>query len=276
MTYSLFCCVAALALLTACSGPSKRFDRQASEYGFQKVERTGNGYTHTVYSNLPSERSSLLHVYLGGDGTPWIDGKIIAWDPTPRNPVGLRLMAQDEVSSIYLGRPCYHGHSDSPSCSHALWTSERYSKEVIESMAAVLREIIEQEQYRELVFIGFSGGGGLAMFLADIFPQTRQVVTLAGNLDIEAWVALHNYDELTGSLNPRSMAPLPERIQQYHLAGGKDANIPAMMIQGALGRQKNSQFILFEDFTHGCCWETIWKSMLACLHKACEWREEGR
>ncbi|MET0123247.1 MAG: alpha/beta fold hydrolase [Candidatus Thiodiazotropha sp. 6PLUC9] len=276
MTYSLNLCVAALLFATACSSPSERFDQQASTLGLHKQKLEGDGFTHTIYKNSPADDSSELHVYFGGDGTPWIDGKVIAWDPTPRNPVGLRLMALDDTPSIYLGRPCYHGSSGSSACSPILWTYERYSRTVTESMASVLQKIVEQGKYRDLVLIGFSGGGGIAMFLAAEFPQTRQVVTLAGNLDIEAWTHLHDYDKLIGSENPKSMPPLPEEIQQYHLAGGKDENIPPWMIEAAVQAQSNSQFITVEEFTHGCCWEKIWKRMLNCLHDACEWNKQGR
>lgn len=275
MTYSLNLCVAALLFTIACSSPSARFDQQASALGLDKQELMGEVYSHTVYKNSPVQDTSELHVYLGGDGTPWIDRKIIAWDPTPRNPVGLRLMALDDAPSIYLGRPCYHGSSGSSACSPILWTYERYSKTVTESMSSVLQKIVDQGAYRELVLIGFSGGGGIAMFLAAEFPQTRQVVTLAGNLDTEAWTRLHDYDELIGSENPKSMPPLREEIQQYHLAGEKDDNIPPWMIEAAIQTQRSSQFITFEEFTHACCWEKIWKRMLNCLHDSCEWNKQG-
>jgi pimeloyl-ACP methyl ester carboxylesterase len=271
MKYSRLFCVAALLIFTACSTASKRFDQQASTLGFLKQELEGEGFTHTIYKNRPSDAFSELHVYLGGDGTPWIDGKFIAWDPTPRNPVGLRLMALDEAPSIYLGRPCYHGQSNNAACSPMLWTYERYSTKVIDSMTSVLQKILDQGEYQELKLIGFSGGGGLAMFLAARFPQTRQVVTLAGNLDIESWTDLHEYDELTGSLNPKAMPPLEGKIKQYHFAGGKDDNIPPWMVKAAVAKQPDSQFIVFDEFNHGCCWDKIWKRMLACLRHSCEW-----
>ncbi|MCU7920661.1 MAG: hypothetical protein KZQ88_03235 [Candidatus Thiodiazotropha sp. (ex Dulcina madagascariensis)] len=271
MTYSLFFCIAASILLSACTDPSLRFDRTAHEYGFHRVELVGKGYAHAVFSNGRQEALPRLHVYLGGDGTPWIGRYRVARDPTPRNPLILALMAQDDSPSIYLGRPCYHGESDSEPCSPAIWTSARYSAEVIESMERVLRGIVEDDDYSELVFIGFSGGGSLAMFLARRFPETRAIVTLAGNLDIHAWASHHDYDPLDGSLNPKSMAPLPNRIRQYHLAGAKDGNIPPGIIQGALGNQSNSQFIIFEDFTHTCCWKKVWRDVLACVSEACEW-----
>ncbi|MCU7905299.1 MAG: alpha/beta hydrolase [Candidatus Thiodiazotropha sp. (ex Epidulcina cf. delphinae)] len=242
-------------------------------YGLHKVELMGEGYTHAVFSNGKQSALSTLHVYLGGDGTPWIGEYRIARDPTPRNPLALALMASDETPSIYLGRPCYHGESDSEICTPAMWTSARYSAEVIESMELVLRNIVDDYGYSELVFIGFSGGGGLAMFLARRFPQTHAVVTLAGNLDIQAWAGHHDYYPLDASLNPKSIPPLPQKIRQYHLAGAEDKNIPPGIIQGALENQSNGQFIVFEGFTHTCCWKSVWQDILACVGKGCEWLE---
>ncbi|ODB99417.1 hypothetical protein A3197_13215 [Candidatus Thiodiazotropha endoloripes] len=274
MTYSRLFCVATLMLLVACASPSKRFDRQAADLGFDKQERLGDGFIHTLFKNKVSQHSSQLHVYLGGDGTPWMGGKFIALDPTPRDPVGLRLMALDDNPSVYLGRPCYHGRYNTPACSPLLWTYQRYSSAVVDSMAVVIEKLLAGGGYQDLVMVGFSGGGGLAMLLAPKLPQTRQVVTLAGNLDLEAWTDLHDYDPLEGSINPSVQPPLDVAIQQFHLAGGKDKNIPPWIIEAAVKKQPNGQFITFEDFGHGCCWEEIWKSMLQCLAESCEWRHQ--
>ncbi len=273
MTYSRLFCVAAFMFMAACASPSKRFEQQASELGFEKQEWIGEGFTHALFKNAFSGDSSALHVYLGGDGSPWLRGKLIALDPTPRDPVGLRLMALDDNPSVYLGRPCYHGRYNTPACSPLLWTYQRYSNAVLESMAAVIEKLLDEGGYRDLVLLGFSGGGGLAMLLARKLPQTRQVVTLAGNLDIEAWTRLHDYDVLKGSINPAAQPPLDVVIQQFHLAGGKDANIPPRLVEAAVKNQPNSQFIVFDDFSHGCCWEKIWKSMLRCLAESCEWSD---
>ncbi|MCG8488468.1 MAG: dienelactone hydrolase family protein [Chromatiales bacterium] len=260
--------------MAACASPSKRFEQQAAELGFDKQEWIGDGFTHTLFKNTLLQDSSELHVYLGGDGTPWLRGKFIALDPTPRDPVGLRLMALDDNPSVYLGRPCYHGRYNTPACSPLLWTYQRYSSAVVDSMAVVIEKLLASGGHQDLVMVGFSGGGGLAMLLAPKLPQTRQVVTLAGNLDIEAWTKLHDYDALKGSINPSAQPPLDAAIQQFHLAGEKDENIPPWMIEAAVKNQPNGQFITFDDFGHGCCWEKIWKSMLQCLADSCEWNQQ--
>ena len=82
-------------------------DRQAKQLGMQRVELTGTNYQHAIYRN--SARGITLHVYLAGDGTPWLERYRIAPEPTPRRPLTLQLMAHDSSPSVLLGRPCYHG-----------------------------------------------------------------------------------------------------------------------------------------------------------------------
>jgi pimeloyl-ACP methyl ester carboxylesterase len=245
----------------------------AQEQGFLKTEVQGSGFTHAVFHNGKLGGASTLHVYLGGDGTPWIGGFIIASDPTPRKPVVLKLMAMDESPSLILGRPCYHGYSKQQPCISDYWTSGRYAEDVIDSMAEALRKVMRDYGHTDLHLMGFSGGGSLAMLMAERLPETKSIVTVAANLDIETWAELHGYDPLEGSQNPQAMSPLPTTIRQYHLAGGRDRNVPPNIIRKALSNQPGSQFILFEEFTHGCCWEEIWEKVLACIHHQCVWRE---
>jgi pimeloyl-ACP methyl ester carboxylesterase len=275
MTYSRYCCIAAFTLLAACSTPSQRFDGMAQAEGLRKSTMEGSDFAHVIYENTKVGSAPSLNVYLAGDGTPWIAGFIIASDPTPRRPIVLRLMAMDDSPSLMLGRPCYHGHAEHQPCTSDDWTSGRYSEVIVDSMARALRKVMAQHGHTKLRLIGFSGGGGLAMLLAQRLPETETIVTIAGNLDIDSWADLHGYDPLEGSINPKLIAPLPATIRQYHLAGGKDGNIPAEIIRGALINQPDSQYILFEDFTHACCWEEIWPSILACVADHCEWSRQS-
>ncbi|MFC1373950.1 MAG: alpha/beta hydrolase [gamma proteobacterium symbiont of Ctena orbiculata] len=261
-------------LMVACSTPSQRFERMAQEQGFQKTEIMGSDFLHVVFDNGKLGTASTLHVYLGGDGTPWIGGFIKASDPTPRKPIALKLMAMDKSPSLFLGRPCYHGYANQHPCMPDYWTSARYSEEVIDSMSRVLRKLMSDYGHENLHLLGFSGGGSLAMLMAERLPETRSIVTVAGNLDIESWADLHGYDPLEGSRNPKLLSTLPTMIRQYHLAGGKDGNVPPSIIRDALINQPDSQMILLEDFTHGCCWEEIWNEVLACIDVRCVWRHE--
>jgi len=252
--------VLALMLLTGfgCASPSAQFTQRAADLGLRAEVVPGTVFQHVVL--LRAERPSrTLHIYLDGDGTPWHPWGP-ASDPTPRNPLVLRLMALDPEPSLYLGRPCYLGFSQTPPCTSALWTTERYSETVVSSMATALSRFLEGTEVDRLVWVGYSGGGTLAMLLAPRFKRTTDLVTIAGNLDIDAWADLHGYARLAGSLNPARLPALPERIHQRHYAGGRDRVVPREVI--ARGPIDPDAVIVIPTYDHICCWEAIWPTLL--------------
>lgn len=263
MRFSAFSGIALLVLLCACAvSPVENIDRQARKLGFSRLILQGRGFSHVSYVNAASRPGSLLHVYLEGDGSPWIREKWISSDPTPRHPVMLELMGLDREPSIYLGRPCYYGLAAQASCQPALWTHGRYSPEVIDSMAVALREFLAAHQHEGLVLLGHSGGGAIAMLLAEQFPQTRAVVTLSGNLDVDAWAKHHGYTPLHTSLNPARRPPLNPGIVQLHFAGGRDTTVPPSLISGVLARRPSAELYLIESYDHACCWLQLWPCVL--------------
>ncbi len=255
-------------LLPACVTPTQRFDTQAAQLNLHKRRVPGKGFDHIAYFQPKPQHSERLHIYLEGDGTPWVRRRRIARDPTPRTPLTLRLMVQDPVSSVYLGRPCYHGLAQEPSCSAWDWTQGRYSPQVIASLSAALNKIKANQGDKEIVLIGYSGGGTLAMLLAERLEAVRAVVTIAGNLDTEAWTAYHNYSPLRGSLNPADRPPLHPRIRQFHLVGEEDRNVPSRFTVSVVAQQRAAKLYRFESFDHRCCWKAVWPSMLDRLKAA--------
>ncbi len=253
-----------LSGLTACSTPQQRFAAEAEQMGFQRQVRVIDLPLVIFKKGNPDNRLPL-HVYLDGDGTPWIHNTRVSKDPTPRNTLVLNLMKLDPSPAIYLGRPCYHGFSEQQPCNPLLWTHQRYSERVVASMATVLKEILSQIAPSYLVLIGYSGGGTLVMLLAERFPHTCMVVTVAANLSVNDWASIHGYSPLAGSLDPAARLPLNPNIIQLHLAGKKDQNIPAHLIQKVVDRQSNAEFLLYENQDHSCCWEELWPSILTKL-----------
>ncbi|ADE14003.1 conserved hypothetical protein [Nitrosococcus halophilus Nc 4] len=254
-----------LFLMGCVVSPPQSLDAKAREWGMTRKVIPGAEFRHVIYTRHLGQPRKTLHVYLDGDGSPWIKRRWISRDPTPRNPLALRLMAQDTVPSVYLGRPCYHGLARDPPCTPQLWTYGRYSPQVVESMAVALAHVLATGNFSELVLIGYSGGGALAMLLAERFSQTAAVVTIAGNLNPAAWAQHHGYTPLWDSINPSQQPPLNPAIFQLHLLGERDQNILPPMVRSAVSRQKHAKLHLLADFDHICCWKAIWPSVLAAL-----------
>jgi pimeloyl-ACP methyl ester carboxylesterase len=177
----------------------------------------------------------------------------------------LELMALDTTPSIYLGRPCYHGlHKQTP-CSPIFWTHGRYSLPVLDSMARALDTVGAETHPEQIVLIGYSGGGALAMLLAERVPKVSAVVTIAGNLDPDRWARHHDYTPLSTSLNPARRKPLPSRVYQLHIAAEDDSVVPPEMVLEAVTRQRAPDVRVVPGIDHVCCWHALWPSLLTAL-----------
>ena len=252
-----------LALLQACASPAERLRGRADGLGLSHQILSANGFALEAFHKTGAKDKAALHVYLEGDGLAWASLNQVAADPTPRNPLMLKLMAQDGAPSLYVGRPCYNGHAEDPGCSPLLWTHRRFAPEVVESMAEALRVFLRGKAHSGLVFLGHSGGGALALLLASRFPETLAVVTVAGNADINAWADHHGYSRLQGSLNP---ADFPAgAFPEFHYLGGKDQNIPPTLFLPILKKRPNARVETFAGFDHVCCWESVWPEILSRL-----------
>jgi pimeloyl-ACP methyl ester carboxylesterase len=249
-----------LLIAAACATPSQKAERRASALGFERQGVTGSHFEHILYWKPGSERSdAALHVYIEGDGSPRRAMRYRPPDPTPSNLVMLELMALDPGPSLYLGRPAQHGTPAEPWD----WTVGRYSNDVADSMARALENWSRANGRREFVLIGHSGGGTLAMLLAERVENTLGVVTLAGNLDLEAWALHHDYQPLDGSEDPARRPPLDRDIFQLHLLAGRDQRVPIALVESSIARQPDPKTRRFPDFDHSCCWTTIWLDVVA-------------
>lgn len=261
----------ALALLCGCMSVAERVDEQARAHGFRRTVVAGAGFIHLVYGKRSSDSapSSVLHVYIENDGIPWLARQVYATDPTPPRPLMLGLMALDSQDSIYLGRPCWFGVADRPPCTPLAWTHERYSEPVVASMVVALRhELSSRPANTKLAIFGHSGGGALAMLIAERMPEAVAVVTLAGNLDVRAWTDRHGFTPLVGSLDPRDRAPLPATVVQKHYVGTHDRNVPPALARRYASGRPGAQVIELPGLDHDCCWREVWHGILRELDAA--------
>ena len=67
----------------ACTGSPPHPDEIAREFLLERRVQQGAEYTHVVFSNAQKGAQGALHVYIEGDGTPYVARHGVAADPTP-------------------------------------------------------------------------------------------------------------------------------------------------------------------------------------------------
>jgi dienelactone hydrolase len=252
-----------VATICGCASPERHAQSLARAHALAPVVLQGSISQHHGFSALRGP-PRLLVLFIDGDGSPWIDGgRRIAADPTPRVPLALELAAATPASVLYLGRPCYLEPTQPPQCAEALWTSRRYSDEVVASMSTAARAFIAEHHFDHVLLVGYSGGGTLAALMARDLPHVTGLVTIAGNLDPDAWARLHGYLPLQGSRNPALEPPLPAHLKQWYLVGQRDTNVPAAATARYLERVPPERVWSYAQFDHKCCWTRQWPSIFA-------------
>ena len=226
-------------------------------------------FKHTYFSNEAvddMQSHQTLHIYIEGDGTPWINGQWIAKDPTPRKAVMLELMRIDNSPAILLGRPCYHRQVRGSNCDADDWTTGRYSANVIRSMVDAIDILQDRLGFSEVVLFGHSGGGVIALLIANSLKQettkVTTVVTLAANIDTDAWATSHRYLPLKQSINPTLLPALPSSIAELHLFGKNDQVVDFTLFKNYLSSRAGIESIVYDGFDHNCCWNSVWPQIL--------------
>jgi hypothetical protein len=257
-------CIVVIGGTAGCSTPVSQFERRAQTAGLERIEVPTERFTHLIYRSRTVGSTTvppdMLVVYLDGDGTPGSGGAEPSTDPTPREPLALSLLIRSSHPAIYLTRPCYNGTQNQAACSNRLWTSARYSPTVVNSMAAALGRYAHGLGNPPLVLVGYSGGGTLAMLMAAQTPKLKGVITIAANLDTDAWTAAHGYLPLEGSLNPARLDDLA--VPTVHLIGENDVNVAPAMLTDYFSNHPRAQVWRYGSFDHRCCWVEKWPALL--------------
>ncbi|RXJ91711.1 alpha/beta hydrolase [Arcobacter sp. CECT 8983] len=218
----------------------------------------------SLYSLQKTSSCNTLRVYIEGDGLSWLSRTRISNNPTPINPLAMKLFLKDKSScKIYLARPCQY--TKDSKCEKKYWTSHRYSKEVLSSYLNALDLLKQNFLNKEFELIGYSGGGAIATLISVKREDVRFLLTVAGNIDHKYWTQKHNINSLYGSLNPPQFAKSLEKIKQVHLIGEKDTIIDSSIFNSYYSYFKNTSNIkhtIFKDFTHQKGWEENWIKIL--------------
>jgi dienelactone hydrolase len=229
----------------------------------RKVYSTKSFNLLTYSSLMDTCQNKPTNIYIEGDGLAWVSSSKISDDPTPINPIALKMFTKDDSQcKVYIARPCQY--IKDKQCHNKYWTSHRFSKKVIESYDEILEKIKKEHDLKKFQLIGYSGGGAIAALVAARRSDIATLVTVAGNLDTEFWAKKHRITPLNGSLNPADFTKQLENISQFHLIGEKDKIIDKSIFESYSNRftnKENINFKIIKDFTHNCCWSDDWQKI---------------
>ncbi len=212
---------------------------------------------------VPAE---TLTIYIEGDGLAWTSRDTPSQDPTPRDPIGLKLALAHPAGAVaYLGRPCqYLGGERTAECSQAYWTNKRFAAEVVTATTAAIDILKRRFDARHIQLVGYSGGGAVAALVAAQRTDVRLLVTVAGNLDHRAWTEHFRVTPLSGSLNPADSSGPLATVKQVHWVGAADRVVPPLVAQSYAQRFSPSKMPLIrilDGYDHACCWAKNWAPM---------------
>lgn len=236
------------------------------QHGFLKKEIFTDDFTLRAWQRFSASQGEM-HVYIEGDGFAWVNRYQPSLNPTPLHSIVPSLAIKDMQAAqvVYLARPCQYVSLAERACEQKYWTQARFSSEVVAAMNQAVTRLKQQTPAQRLVLVGYSGGGALAVLMAAQRHDVAAIVTIAGNLNHQAWADLHRISRLQDSLNPPEVALALGNIRQLHLVGGRDRNMPISVYQSyraAFPLQADIRLELIPAFDHDCCWEQRWPGLL--------------
>ena len=265
-------CLSACLLSAGCGQffqpPREKAHTFAISHGWNPVHFNSNGFPLTGFMKRGAKTGGILRVYIEGDGFSWKNRYDLSKDPTPKDPVALRMAITDNGSNLfYLGRPCQYCKdiAEAPLCRPQYWSTHRYSSEIIDAMSISIDQVMKRTKAESVELVGFSGGGTVAALLSARRSDVVWFATVAANLDLQAWTSLHRVTPLNKSLNPADFIATLQAVPQIHFVGNKDKKVPEVIIRSYLDRMTDhsmSKIVLLPGFDHNCCWVEQWPTIL--------------
>lgn len=251
------------ALVASCSSSTQQLQEQADalahSVGLRKIQLQAGDFTLMAYERMGSI-SAPVHIYIEGDGNAWT-GSSLSSDPTPSDPVALRLAAADNSPNVvYLARVCQYVMS--PSCNSQYWSNAQFGETVMDAY----HQALQRWKTYHLELNGYSGGAAVALLLAARRDDVVAIRTIAGNVDTDAFTILHHLSPLSASMNPAVMIERTSRIPQRHFAGEHDTVVPPMLIAAYQARMPAghcSAYNVVPAIDHYKGWPEVWPVLLA-------------
>jgi len=260
-SYILF----SLFLLNACSTIDEENRSQiarqlVAKHHWHELALSTTSFPLRAYISPNNLSDTTLTIYIEGDGVAWIRGEYPSNDPTPRDPIGLKLaLAQPSGATAYLARPCQF--IESTLCNPKVWTSERFSEVVVQSTNQAISLLKSRTQAQKIILVGYSGGAAIALLVAAQRHDVKLIVSVAGNVNPHLWTNNSGMQPLVGSLDPQNFVNRLEGIPQVYLVGGQDRVIPpelAYRLMEQFPQNARPRVIEVKENGHVCCWVEQW------------------
>lgn len=258
----------ALCFLTACvSSLPAVDDRQSTADGIARAA----GLTASVLPLTPFPIQSYargqgdsITIYIEGDGFAWASRTRPSTNPTPINPLALRLAARDPAPAVaYLARPCQYAPSSA--CERRYWAGARFSEVMIAAMNEAVNAVKARAGASQIHLVGFSGGGAVVALLAARRSDVASLRTVAGYLDHVALNEAIGVSPLSSSLDPMQIAASLAGIPQLHFSGADDNVIPPWVAEGFVAAQGGgtcATTLTLDGVQHNSGWVEAWPSLL--------------
>lgn len=244
-----------LAVLQACV-LRPAWQKLAIEGQLESRWLDGTRFRHRVLAN--NLRGKHLRIYVEGDGGPWLRESRVSVDPTPVNPVLLRLMHTVTHPAVYLGRPCYFGAATDQACGPALWTFDRYGRAVVDSMCEAANRLSRESDAESVELVGYSGGGAIVIGMASCTERLQAITTIAGNLDPDAWTRHHGYSALHDLSPFKAALRRPDPRAETHWQCRDDTNVPPSITDGYFAARPGAVRRIVDACSHAAGWEQYW------------------
>ncbi len=208
--------------------------------------------------NSAPNNTNHMSVVIEGDGYSWVNRHILSDNPTPKDPIGLRLTASLDTPAIYLARPCQY--VTLAACTPALWSYDRFSIHVIRSYMDALDKLSYEHNIETFTLVGFSGGAYIATALAARRDDIVQVSTIAGVLDPADWTSFHDISPLKLHDAPDALLNASTQTRFHHLCSYNDEIAPCTLTQRFVERARalgldNHSVTEFSGERHGSLWQ---------------------
>ena len=259
-----------IALLS--SGCVSKLSPKVRQYTADTVAQSGNlvqqkiatdDFLLTTYQRFDSTADNKqMVVYIEGDGMAWISRDQLSSNPTPVQPIALKLASIDTNSNVlYIARPCqYLWPQKMDRCSSRYWSDKRGSEEVISSINQAISIVKQKQNIPSIRLIGYSGGGGIAALIADRRADVSEFVSVSGNLNYKLFTQTHNLSPMNGSIDPITVANQIGSIPQIHYVGADDKIIPKQIALSFSDKVK-----VISDVSHDN-WPDKWAQILRTIN----------